>query len=158
VVVHERPVPWIFDDDAAWRWGRVERRIASFPARRRPVTLFRMFEEVARAAVREPPGRGDLHYFLKKNAGRRSGLEILDAKANRVTHDDEQKEEKKNGRRDEEEGDYWRRKGKQSATGAGACTASSGMRYDGAEIVKKVKLDGGSRSRAAGQHGTTRSS
>jgi photosystem II stability/assembly factor-like uncharacterized protein len=141
---------WIFDDLTPLREmapAVTEKDVHLFPAR--PAYRYRYsgsFEDAAPAGTFDNPPEGAiLHYFLKKRAAGEVILEILDEKGDRVRKLTSKKEEDEKEENLDEEGDYSEKKKKKEPlpTELGLHRVVWDLRYDGAEIVKKVKLDGG---------------
>ena len=141
---------WIFDDLTPLRemGPDVEAKpVHLFPAR--PAYRYRYsgsFADVAPGGTFDNPPEGAiLHYFLKKPAGEAT-LEILDEKGDRVRKLTSKKEEEEKGEGlDEEEGDYDKKKKEKEPlpVGAGLHRVVWDLRYEGPEIIKKAKEDGG---------------
>ncbi len=143
---------WVFDDLTPLRemGPAVEAKdVHLFPAR--PAYRYRYsgsFEDVAPSgAADNPPEGAILHYFLKKPAGV-VVLEILDDKGNRVRKlKSKKKEEEEEGKEQEvgEEGDYSEKKKETPPlpAEAGLHRVVWDLRYEGAEVIKGAKLDGG---------------
>ena len=143
---------WVFDDLTPLRemGPAVEAKdVYLFPAR--PAYRYRYsgsLEEGAPAGGFENPPQGAiLHYFLKKPAAE-VVLEVLDNMGNRVrklTSKKKEVEEKETEEETGEEGDYSEKKKEKPPlpTAAGLHRVVWDLRYEGAEVIKKAKLDGG---------------
>ena len=143
---------WVFDDLTPLRemGPAVEaKEVALFPAR--PAYRYRYsgsFEGAEPAgALENPPEGAILHYFLKKPAAEVM-LEVLDDKGNRVrklTSKKKEEEEEEKELEVGEEGDYSEKKKEKPPlpTEAGLHRVVWDLRYEGAEVIKKAKLDGG---------------
>jgi hypothetical protein len=141
---------WIFDDLTPLRemGPAVEAKdVHLFSAR--PAYSYRYagsFADAAPAGTFENPPQGAiLHYFLKKPAAEVT-LEVLDEKGNRVRKlTSKKEEEEKEEGLDEEEGDYSKKKEEKAPlpVEAGLHRVVWDLHYDGAELIKKAKQDGG---------------
>ena len=143
---------WVFDDLTPLRdmGPAVEaKELHLFPAR--PVYRYSYsgsYEDAAPdGAAENPPEGALLHYFLKKPASE-VALEVLDDKGNRVRRLTSKKKEEEEKEKDEdlgEEGDYSEKKKEQPPLPleAGLHRIVWDLRYEGAEVIKKAKLDGG---------------
>jgi hypothetical protein len=144
---------WVFDDltpirewaPAAAAAGGDEQEVRLLPAR--PAYRWRyrasLGDEGPRAGAQENPPEGAfLHYALTKEA-KEVVLEILDGKGalvRKLTSKEEEKEDK-----DELEGEYEGEKEKKEPLPKqpGLHRVVWDLRYQGAEVIKKAKFDGG---------------
>jgi photosystem II stability/assembly factor-like uncharacterized protein len=141
---------WIFDDLTPLREmapAVVDKDLTLFPTR--PAYRYRYsgsFVDVAPGGGADnPPEGASLHYFLKKRPAGEVVLEVLDDKGNRVRKLSSKKDEDEKEADLDDEGDYSEKKKTVTVlpTEAGLHRVAWDLRYDGAEVIKKAKQDGG---------------
>jgi photosystem II stability/assembly factor-like uncharacterized protein len=141
---------WIFDDLTPLREmapAVADKDLALFPAR--PAYRYRYsgsFADVAPGGGADNPPEGAiLHYYLKKHPAGEVVLAVLDNKGALVRKLTSKKDEDEKEADLDEEGDYSEKKKPETVlpTEAGLHRVAWDLRYDGAEVIKKAKQDGG---------------